>query len=71
MMKRQIPQQQITNTLTDVKSVDNYCSKIEKLGGRVLHPKGPAPEMGWDALQFVFIQRINSFAIWESNENDK
>ena len=44
--------------MTDVKSVDNYRSKIEKLGRRVLHPKSPAPEMGWDALQFVFIQRI-------------
>jgi predicted enzyme related to lactoylglutathione lyase len=36
MIKRQISQQQITNYI-NVKSVEEYCSKIEKLRGKVIH----------------------------------
>lgn len=38
IMKRQNPQQQITNFI-DVKSGDEYASKIEKIGGKVVIPK--------------------------------
>ena len=37
-MKRQNPQQQITNFI-DVKSIDEYSSKVEKLGGKVVVSK--------------------------------
>jgi len=37
MSKRQMPQQQITNFI-DVKSVDEYSSKAERLGGKVVVP---------------------------------
>ena len=38
MMKRQGPQQPIINYI-DVKSVDEYSSKVQQLGGKVHVPK--------------------------------
>jgi hypothetical protein len=49
MMKRQNPQQQITNFI-DVKSVDEYSSKVEKLGGKVVVSKMALPGMGYFAV---------------------
>jgi predicted enzyme related to lactoylglutathione lyase len=68
MSKRQMPQQQITNFI-DVKSVDEYSSKVEKIGGKVVAAKHAVPGMGY----FVLCRDTenNSFAIWESNENAK
>jgi uncharacterized protein len=68
MMKRQMPQQQITNYI-NVKSIEEYFSKIEKLGGKVIHPKSPVAGMGYFAV--CLDMENNSFAIWESNENAK
>jgi predicted enzyme related to lactoylglutathione lyase len=36
----------------DVKSVDEYSSKVEKLGGKVVVPKSPVPEIGYFAVCF-------------------
>jgi predicted enzyme related to lactoylglutathione lyase len=55
MMKRQMPQQQITNYI-NVKSIDEYCSKIEKLGGKVIILR--VQWQVWDILQFVLIRKI-------------
>ena len=44
-----MPQQQITNFI-DVKSVDEYSSKVEKLGGKVVVPKTAVPGMGYFAV---------------------
>jgi predicted enzyme related to lactoylglutathione lyase len=68
MMKRQDPQQQITNFI-DVKSVDEYSSKVQKLGGKVVVSKKAVPRMGYFAL--CLDTENNSFAIWESNESAK
>ena len=68
MMKRQDPQQQITNFI-DVKSVDEYSSKIEKLGGKVVISKMAVPGMGYFAV--CHDTENNSFGIWESNESAK
>ena len=68
MHKRMFPEQQITNYI-DVKSVDEYCSKIEKLGGKVVRNKTPVPGMGFFA--FCTDTENNMFAIWETNENAK
>jgi uncharacterized protein len=68
MMKRQDPQQQITNFI-DVKSVDEYSSKIEKLGGKVVVSKMAVPEMGYFAV--CHDTENNSFGIWESDESAK
>src|SRR5712692_1800484 len=52
MSKRAMSQQQITNFI-DVKSVDEYSSKAEKLGGKVVVPKTVVPGMG--SSQFASI----------------
>ena len=68
MMKRQMPEHQVTNYI-GVKSVDEYKSKVEKLGGKVLVPKHTVPGMGYFAL--CLDTENNHFAIWESNESTK
>jgi uncharacterized protein len=67
-MKRQMPQQQITNYING-KSIEEYCSKIQKLGEKVIHPKSPVAGMGYFAV--CLDTENNSFVIWESNENAK
>ena len=66
MSKRQTPQQQITNFI-DVKSVDEYSSKAERLGGKVVVPKTAVPGMGYYAV--CLDTENNSFGIFEPNEN--
>jgi predicted enzyme related to lactoylglutathione lyase len=66
MMKRQMPEHKVTNYI-GVKSVDEYKSKVEKLGGKVLAPKHTVPGMGYFAL--CLDTENNPFAIWESNES--
>jgi uncharacterized protein len=68
MMKRQMPEHKVTNYI-GVKSIDEYKSKVEKLGGKVLAPKHTVPGMGYFAL--CFDTENNPFAIWESNESAK
>jgi len=68
MMKRQMPEQRITSYIS-VKSVDEYSSKVEKVGGKVVAPKHAVPGMGYFAL--CLDTENNSFAIWESNESAK
>ena len=68
MMKRQGPQQPITNYI-DVKSIDEYCSKVQQLGGKVHVPKMPVPGMGY--LAVCLDTENNAFGIWETNENAK
>jgi hypothetical protein len=48
MMKRMHPEHHITNYV-DVKSVDEYSSKIESLGGKIIVPKTPVPGAGYFA----------------------
>jgi uncharacterized protein len=66
--KRMHPEQKIINHI-DVKSVDEYSSKVEKLGGKVVAPKTAVPGMGYFA--FCLDTENNSFSIWESNESAK
>ncbi len=69
MMKRQGQHhQQITNFI-DVNSVDEYSSKIEKLGGKVVVSKMAVPGMGYFAV--CHDTENNSFGIWESNDSAK
>jgi len=68
IMKRQNPQQQITNFI-DVKSVDEYSSKVEKLGGKVVVSKMAVPGMGYFAV--CNDTENNSFGLWESNDSAK
>ena len=68
MMKRQNPHEQITNFI-DVKSVDEYSSKVEKLGGKVVVSKMAVPGMGYFAV--CHDTENNNFGLWESNESAK
>ena len=68
IMKRQNPQQAITNYI-GVPSVDEFAAKVEKLGGKICMPKTEVPEMGY----FVICQdpENNTFALWQRIENAK
>jgi uncharacterized protein len=68
MSKRSIPQQQITNFI-DVKSVDEYSSKVDTLGGKIIVPKTAVPGMGYYAV--CLDTENNSFGIFEPNETAK
>src|ERR671928_736843 len=68
MMKRQMPEHHITNYI-GVDSVDEYSSKVEKLGGKVFAAKHTVPGMGYFAL--CSDTENNVFAIWETNESAK
>ena len=68
MMKRQGPQQPIINYI-DVKSVDEYSSKVQQLGGKVHVPKMAVPGMGY--LAVCLDTENNAFGIWETIESAK
>jgi uncharacterized protein len=68
MMKRQGPQQPIINHI-DVKSVDEYSTKVQQLGGKVHVSKTAVPGMGYFAI--CLDTENNAFGIWETNENAK
>lgn len=46
LMKRQSPNQTVTNYIT-VSSIDEYTSKIEQSGGKIIMPKTEIPKMGY------------------------
>ena len=69
IMKRQDPQEQQITNFIDVSSVDEYSSKIEKLGGKVVVSKMAVPSMGYFAI--CRDTENNKFGIWESNESAK
>ena len=68
MMKRQSPQQGITNYF-DVKSVQEYSAKVEQLGGKVLTPRTPVPGMGYFAV--CTDTENNGFGIYEADSTAK
>lgn len=69
MMKRQNPQQQGITNYIDVNSVDEYSTKIEKLGGKVIVPKMPVAGMGYFAV--CLDTENNRFGIWETDSTAK
>lgn len=66
MMRRQSPQQPITNYI-DVPSIEEYSVKVKTLGGQVVVPKTAVPGMGYFAL--CLDTENNAFAIWEDDTN--
>jgi uncharacterized protein len=66
LMKRQSPQHTITNFIT-VSSIEEYSSKIEQSGGKIIMPKTQIPTMGFFA---VFLDTENNmFGIYEDNKS--
>jgi len=68
IMKRQSSQQQGINYF-DVKSVQDYAAKVERLGGKVIVSKSPVPGMGYMAV--CTDTENNSFGIFEADSNAK
>ena len=65
MMKRQSPEHTVTNYIT-VSAIDEYTSKLEQAGGKVIIPKTKIPDMGFYA---VFLDSENNmFGLYESNK---
>jgi uncharacterized protein len=69
MMKRQSPQQQGITNYFDVKSVQEYSAKVEKLGGKVISPKQSLPGMGYIAI--CADTENNGFGIFEADQTAK
>lgn len=67
-MKRQNPQHQVTNSI-DVKSVDEYSSKVQQLVGKVAYTKMAITRMGYFAVGHD--TENNSFGIFEYNKSAK
>jgi predicted enzyme related to lactoylglutathione lyase len=65
MMKRQSPEHTVTNYIT-VSAIDEYTSKLEQAGGKLIIPKTKIPDMGFYA---VFLDSENNmFGLYESNK---
>jgi predicted enzyme related to lactoylglutathione lyase len=64
--KRGDPSQRIT-VYFGVESVDEYSSKIEQLGGKVIQSKMAVP--GWGYLAACVDTEGNTFGIWQDDTN--
>jgi len=62
MMKRMMPEQQGITNYIDVKSVEEYSSKVEQLGGKVRMAKMAVPGMGY--LAVCSDTENNTFGLW-------
>ena len=61
MMKRQGPHHEHITNFIDVNSVDEYSSKIQKLGGKIVVSKMAVPGMGYFAV--CYDTENNNFGI--------
>jgi uncharacterized protein len=66
IMKRQSPQHTVTNFIT-VSSIEEYSSKIEQSGGKIIMPKIEIPNMGFFAV--CLDTENNMFGIYENNNS--
>jgi predicted enzyme related to lactoylglutathione lyase len=66
LMKRQSPQHTVTNFIT-ISSIEEYSSKIERSGGKIIMPKTEIPNMGFFA---VFLDSENNmFGIYQDKDS--
>ena len=68
MAKRNNPADRITNYI-DVPSVDEYLSKVETLGGKIVLPKTTVPGFGY--LAVCLDTENNPFGLWETDQKAK
>ncbi|MDQ6723249.1 MAG: VOC family protein [Thermoproteota archaeon] len=66
MMKRQTSQHTVTNYIT-IPSIEEYSSKIEQSGGKVVMPKSKVPSMGFIAV--CLDSENNMFGIFEKDKS--
>ena len=65
LMQRQSLQHTVTNYIT-ISSIDEYSSKIEQSGGKVIIPKTRIPDMG--SIVVCLDSENNMFGLFESNK---
>ncbi len=68
MMARQNPQHSPVNYI-DIPSVDEYMTKVENLGGKIVMPKTAVEGMGYFAI--CLDTENNPFGIWECDKEAK
>ena len=68
MGKRMLPGQRISNYF-DVTSVDEYITKVKKLGGNIITPRTAVT--GWGYLAICVDTEDNTFGLWEEYRNAK
>jgi len=64
MMKRQSPRHAVTNYIS-ISSIDEYSSKVEQSGGKVIIPKTKVPQMGY--IVVCLDSENNMFGLFESS----
>jgi len=69
MMKRMKAEQQGILNYIDVKSVEEYSTKVEQLGGKIVQPKMAIPGMGY--LAVCTDTEGNTFGLWETDSTAK
>ena len=69
LLKRQNPGQQGITNYIGVASVDQFVTKVQKLGGKVCMPKTAVSQMGYFAIGQD--TENNTFALWEMNKDAK
>ncbi|MFC1938881.1 VOC family protein [Chloroflexota bacterium] len=68
LTKRNNPGESISDFI-GVNSVEEYASKVEKLGGKVIQPKMAVP--GWGYLVVCLDTENNTFGLWEDDTNSR
>jgi predicted enzyme related to lactoylglutathione lyase len=68
MAKRDDSEQRITNFI-GVDSIDEYITKTEQLGGKVIESKHAVP--GWGYLAVCLDTENNVFGLWEEDRKAK
>lgn len=63
MLKRQSPEQTITNYIS-VDSIETTCQELQELGGKVLMPKQEVKGAGFMAV--CMDTENNAFGLWEN-----
>ena len=66
LMKREGPETGIVNTI-DVPDLDEYISKVEASGGRIVVPKMAVPSVGW--MAYAVDTEGNTFGMMERDES--
>lgn len=62
MMKKQMPGQTPVNYI-QVESVEEFSSRVQELGGKVVVPKQAVPQLGYFAI--ALDPEGNAFGLWE------
>ena len=68
LAKRGDPSQRITNYI-GVSSIDDYITKVESLGGKIIQPKMAVPGFGY--LSMCLDTEGNMLGLWQDDQSAK